>query len=145
MKKITLSLIAIALIAFTISSCKKETTETILEPITLVSPDSTTVFIKRGTTQKIDIKYTTDRPINYVQILYEVDTTGDANHVYTYPDTLFYLNFDSTGAAPSNKYNYVGAYTLPDTIKLFDKVRFKTTFKAQKLIYPKEFKIVANG
>lgn len=44
-------LVTILIIA--VSSCKKTTDDPILEPIAIVSPDSTIVFVGRGKTQKI--------------------------------------------------------------------------------------------
>lgn len=130
-------LVAILIVA--VSSCKKNSEDPILEPITIVSPDSTIVYVGRGKTQKIELKFTTDRPINYAQALYEVDTTGNANYTYSYPDTLFFERLDSAGMTPNNKFDYVGGYTVPDSLRNGDKVRFKATFKADKLIYNKEF------
>jgi len=130
-----------AILILAVASCKKTSEDPILEPITIVSPDSTIVFVSKGKTQKIELKFTTDRPINYAQALYEIDTTGNVNYSYTYPDTLFFERLDSTGMTPNNKFDYVGGYTVPDSLKNGYKVRFKATLKADKLIYNKEFLI----
>lgn len=126
------------------SSCKKEKDDGINEPITIVSPDSTVVFNGRGKVQEIEIRFTTDRPINYAQTLYEIDTTNSANYTYTYPDTLFYQNFDSLKTTPNNKYTFTGGFTIPDTLKVGNKIRFKSFFKADRLVYSKEFLIRVN-
>jgi hypothetical protein len=134
------SVLAVFFIAF-ISSCKKETEGEISEPITLVAPDTSLIYKKAGEKQNYTISFVTDRGINYAQALYEIDTLDSINHVYTYPDTLFYENFDSAGKTLTNKHVYFGSYTVPDSTKVGSRIKFKTSFKAQDLMYHKEFSI----
>lgn len=121
--------------------CKKTTDEIISEPITLVKPDTTSLYLFPANVQPIEVKFTTDRPINWVKGMYEIDTTHALGYNYTYPDTLFVNNLDSMGIK-DNKYTYTGSYTVPDTLDALDVVRFKISMKAQDLNYSKEFKFV---
>lgn len=143
--------IAFAIIAMvgTISSCKKTESDGITEPITISNPDSTSIFLLPGKEQPIEIKFTTDRPIQYVKGMYEVDSSLMAGHVYTYPDTLFYTKLDSADNTNRvNKYTYTGKYTVADTLLGGEIIRFRISMQAKNpdvatsvLNYQKEFKI----
>jgi hypothetical protein len=137
--KIAFTIFAIAVL--TVFGCKKTTDETVInEPITLVSPDSATVYLFPSDTLPVHIKFTTDRPISYVKGMYEVNETGAASYNYTYPDTLFAINTDTL---QNNLYEYKGVYRLPDSLQNTGTiVRFKVNMKAQTLSYEKQFKIV---
>jgi hypothetical protein len=100
-----------------------------------------------GKNQSIQIAFTTDRPIDYAKCMYEIDTTQNINHVYTYPDTLFYTILDTIATKLSNKYAYTGVYHVPDSLKALDIVRFDVKMKASgnpsspdTLYYEKQFK-----
>jgi len=141
MEKKFLFAVAVACsLVYLISSCKKETKDVILEPISIVKPDSLSNSSLAGKVIPVEIKFTTDRPINFVTGKYEIDTTQSASHVYTYPDTLFAVQLDSDATKLTNKYSYTGSYTIPDTLKPYTVVRFRIYMKAQLLTYQKEFK-----
>lgn len=125
----TLSVALISMLA--INSCKRDATDSIMEPITIVKPDSLNVnYVVAGQDQPINIQFTTDRPLIYVKCLYEVDSSKSANHVYSYPDTLFYSVLDSDVSKYSNKFTYTGTYHVPDTLQAYDKIRFQVSMKA---------------
>jgi hypothetical protein len=113
-----------------INSCKKPDNSQPLEPISLVQPDSAQNRVFAGGTQAIQIKFTTDRPINYVQCLVDVDTLIDSsNYTPTYPDTLFCRKLDTLNPRV-NLYTYTGSYTVPDTLPPFSVVYFNVSFQA---------------
>ena len=148
-KFLLLSAASVSVIALLlISSCDKSLNDGIVEPITIVKPDSLTTYLQPGANQSIKIAFTTDRPIDYAKCMYEIDTTQNINHVYTYPDTLFYTILDTVASQLSNKYTYTGVYHVPDTLKALDIVRFDVKMKASgnpsspdTLYYEKQFKI----
>jgi hypothetical protein len=113
-----------------ISSCSKPPVSQPLEPISIVSPDSPIVRLFGGNTMPIEIKFTTDRPIDSILGLIDVDTLINAtNYVPTYPDTLFVK--DLTTLSPrQNLYDIKTSYTVPDSLPPFSVVRFKIWFKA---------------
>lgn len=130
-----------------ISSCKKteDPYDEVTEPITLVKPSSTTVNLSENDAIEIEVKYTTDRAINYVQTFYQIDSSGNPSFVYTYPDTLANIILDANSAELTNRYTYTGSYTVPDSLPTNTKIRFKTSFKAGNLQYSKEFKLVVDS
>src|SRR5687767_7360910 len=77
------------------SSCTKETQNEPLEPITFVQPDSSILRLFPGDSQPLEIKFTTDRPINWIKGMYDIDTTGQAGYVASYPDTAFFVKLDT--------------------------------------------------
>ena len=112
-----------------ISSCKKETTSEPLEPISVVKPDSSIVFYFPSDSVPMEIKFTTDRPINWILGKYDIDSVQTAGYVATYPDTLFFK--DLTVETPRvNRYDYSVTYFVPDTLRPFDHIRFKVSFEA---------------
>ena len=139
-KKFLFAVVVACTFVYFISGCKKETKDVILEPITIVKPDSLSNSTLPGKVIPVEIKFTTDRPINFVTGKYEIDTTQSASHVYTYPDTLFAVQLDSDATKLTNKYSYAGTYTIPDTLQPNTIVRFRVDMKAQTLSYQKEFK-----
>jgi hypothetical protein len=81
--------------------------------------------------------------------MYEVDSSHNASHYYTYPDTLFYTILDSDLTHLTNKYTYTGTYHVPDTLQSLDIIRFRVNVKASMnpssrdtVRYQKEFKLV---
>ena len=130
-KFLLLSAVCLSLTAlFVLDSCKKETSDGITEPITINKPDSLIAYQYAGGTQKINISFTTDRPINYVSGMYQVDTIDHPVGYYTYPDTLFYIRLDSTASQLSNKYTYAGSYRVPDSLPSQSVIRFDIKMKA---------------
>ena len=138
-KTLFLAVISASLVAF--SACKKNSNDVdINEPVTLVTPDTTATNLAWGGVLPIKVIYATDRAIDFVQTLYEIDTFPDSiGYVFTYPDTLAHLNIS---ANPTNIYTYTGSYTVPDSLPNGSQIRFKTSFSAQGLSYEKEFKIL---
>ena len=66
-KKIFAALVLVAIVALTvISSCKKTTNSQPLEPISLVQPDTVISRHFGGDSFTVEIKFTTDRPINWI-------------------------------------------------------------------------------
>lgn len=154
-KKIFIAIPLLAFIAVSvISGCKQDETNEPLEPISLIAPDTSVVRPFPGDVVPIEIKFTTDRPINWIKGLYDIDTTNTTGYVPSYPDTLFFSRLDTLDPR-LNLYTYTGTYTVPDTSDAFDVVRFKVSFEAGKTSfttgqnYPagivtatKEFKLV---
>jgi|JI9StandDraft_1071089.scaffolds.fasta_scaffold134195_2 hypothetical protein len=140
-KKFLVAVVIACSLVYFISGCKKETKDVVLEPITLVKPDTLSLTSLAGKVIPVEVKFTTDRPISFVTGKYEIDTTQSASHVYTYPDTLFAVQLDSDNTKLSNKYSYSGSYTIPDTLQPNTIVRFRVDMKAQTLNYQKEFKV----
>ena len=155
MKKLFFAFALVLLIAVSvISSCKKTEDNEPLEPISLVLPDTSIVRQFPGDVMPIKIKFTTDRPINWVKGLYDVDTTNSTSYVASYPDTLFFTKLDTIDPRV-NLYTYEGSYSVVDTLDPFDVVRFRISFEAGsatfvtgqnypagKVTAAKEFKIV---
>ena len=155
MKKLFFAFALVLLIAVSvISSCKKTEDNEPLEPISLVLPDTSIVRQFPGDVMPIKIKFTTDRPINWVKGLYDIDTTNSTSYVASYPDTLFFQKLDTIDPR-INLYTYEGSYSVVDTLDPFDVVRFRISFEAGsatfvtgqnypagKVTAAKEFKIV---
>lgn len=124
----------LALVAFVavilISGCKKTNDNQPLEPISLVQPDSPVTRHFGGDSFQIVIKFTTDRPINWIMGQYDVDTLIDStNFTPTYPDTLFHK--DLTVLNPrQNLYTYTGSFHVADTLPPFSVIYFKISFQA---------------
>ncbi|MCW3126667.1 MAG: hypothetical protein JWO03_2325 [Bacteroidetes bacterium] len=130
-KFLSLTVVAISVITlFVIHSCKKDTGDGIVEPITINKPDSLIAYNYAGGTQKINISFTTDRPINKVTGMYQVDTIEHPAAWYTYPDTLFYVILDTIPSKLSNKYTYSGTYHIPDSLPVLSVIRFDIKMKA---------------
>lgn len=127
----------LACVALTyIAGCKKEEDGNPLEPISLVTPDSSIIRKFPGDSLPLEIKFTTDRPINWVQGLYDLDTadhTTGIPHIPTYPDTMFLVHLDTLDPRV-NLYTYTGTFSLPDepVLQPYDVIRFKVTFHAGK-------------
>lgn len=129
-KKIFSAFTAVVLVGILmLGSCKKDDTNEPLEPISLVTPDTSVVRPFPGDVVPIEIKFTTDRPINWIKGLYDIDTTNTTSYVATYPDTLFFTRLDTLDPRV-NLYTYTGSYLVPDTSDAFDVVRFKISFEA---------------
>lgn len=129
-KKFLITGLVIAVVTFgIISGCKKTETSEPLEPISLVLPDTSIIRQFPGDVMPIEIKFTTDRPINWVKGLYDIDTTNSTTHIASYPDTLFFLKLDTLNPRV-NLYTYSGSYTVVDTLDPFDVVRFRVSFEA---------------
>lgn len=121
------SLLAIACV---LNGCKKETTELPLEPIALIKPDTTAVRLFPGDNLPIEIEFTTDRPINWVKGMTDIDSVTGA-YTATYPDTFFLVKLDTVDPRV-NRYTWTGTYHVPDTLDPFDVVRFRISFEAGK-------------
>ncbi|MBS1624615.1 MAG: hypothetical protein JST83_11380 [Bacteroidetes bacterium] len=131
MKKIILfGAAALSLTALlVVNSCKKDVSDGIVEPITIVKPDSLIKYQYAGGTQQIQIQFTTDRPINNVTCKYQIDTSGILTS-FTYPDTLFAVRLDSPSSLLNNKYTWTGSYRVPDTLLPQTVIRFDVKMKA---------------
>ncbi len=120
----------VAVILINISSCKPENNPQPLEPISLVSPDTPISRYFGGDSFPVIIKFTTDRPINWIMGLTDVDTLIDSsNYTPTYEDTLFRKNL-TTLSPRQNLYTYTGSYHVADSLLPFSVVRFKVSFQA---------------
>jgi len=127
-----------ALIVSLLGACNKETGgngSPPLVPIYLLSPDSAITTVIAGDSSAIQIKYTTDRPIDWILGLYDVDTlVNSPNYVPTYPDTLFSKSLYNLNPR-LNLYTYSGSFTVADTIRPFSIIRFKTLFVAGDTVF----------
>lgn len=128
-KHVFLVLTITAVLATLINSCKKDSTSEPLEPISLVAPDSSIVRGFPGDVVPLEIKFTTDRPINWIKAMYDIDSTNSTTYTATYPDTLFFQKLDTLDPRV-NLYTYTGSYLIPDSLDPFDIVRFKVSFEA---------------
>ncbi|MCX6198327.1 MAG: hypothetical protein NTY88_03775 [Bacteroidetes bacterium] len=116
------------------NGCKKTEESAPLEPISLVKPDTAITRLFAGDQLPIEIKFTTDRPINYILGKYDIDSLQTTGYVATYPDTLFFEKLD--GLDPRvNRYTYTGTYTSPDTLRPFDVIRFRIFFEAGSSVF----------
>ncbi len=126
--------LALATLAY-VSSCKKDTKSEPLEPISLVKPDSAIIRIFAGDSLPMEIKFTTDRPINWIMGKYDIDSLIDSTtYQPTYPDTLFFMKLDTLDPRV-NLYTYTGSYHVPDTLAAFSIVRFRISFQAGKTTF----------
>ncbi|MDB5281376.1 MAG: hypothetical protein JWO06_451 [Bacteroidota bacterium] len=129
-KIIALALLLVCGVVAFMNSCKKSADSLPLEPISIVQPDSQIVRIFAGSSTPLQFKFTTDRPIDWIKCLVDVDTMIDStNYVPTYPDTLFAIRLDTLNPRV-NLYTYTGSYTVPDTLKPFCIVRFNVSYMA---------------
>lgn len=133
MKKPVVAFAAVLTLAsvFVLNSCKKDDESLPLEPITLVEPDSSIIRKFPGDVMPYEIKFTTDRPINWIKCLYDTDTTNTSGYIATYPDTLFFVKLDTTDPRV-NLYTYTGSFTVADSLDPYDVIRFKVSFEAGK-------------
>jgi hypothetical protein len=127
-------LVVIALGIFVTNGCTKKTENEPLEPISLLKPDTAITRKFAGDQLPIEIKFTTDRPINYILGKYDIDSVQTVGYVATYPDTLFFQKLDTLNPRV-NRYTYTGIYTTSDTLRLFDVIRFKISFEAGSNIF----------
>jgi len=133
--KITKSLfsflvLAAAVTTLMINGCKKDPENLPLEPIALVLPDTAIIRLFPGDTTPLKIQFTTDRPINWIKGMMDLDTTNAA-YTPTYPDTLFFVKLD-TLEPRVNRYTYTSTIRVADTLQPFDILRFKISFNAGK-------------
>jgi hypothetical protein len=128
------TLVAVTLLS--INGCKPESNPQPLEPISLVSPDTPISRYFGGDSFPITIKFTTDRPINWILGLVNVDTLIDStNYVPVYADTSF--TQDLTKLNPrQNLYTYTGSYHVADTLPPFSVIYFRVSFQAGANVYP---------
>ena len=127
-KLLIVAILSIGIISF-IDSCKKEVASEPLEPISFVQPDSSISRIFAGDDQALEIKFTTDRPINWVKGMYDIDSLNPVGYIATYPDTLFFQKLDTLNPRV-NLYTYTGSYHVPDSLNPYDVIRFKISFEA---------------
>jgi hypothetical protein len=121
---------AIVIAATLFSSCKKNNNPQPLEPISVVLPDSSIITKFAGDSLPIEIKFTTDRPIDWILAKYDIDTLIDTLHyTATYPDTFFFKGL-YVPVPRTNLYTFKGTYYIPDTIPPFSVLRFKISFLA---------------
>ena len=126
-----LALIAlVTLTLLSINSCKTDNNPQPLEPISLVSPDTPISRYFGGDSFPVIIKFTTDRPIDWIMGLTNVDTLIDTtNYTPVYTDTLF--RKDLTTLSPrQNLYTYTGTYHVADSLLPFSVIYFKVSFHA---------------
>lgn len=120
----------VTVVTLLINGCKKEEDNLPLEPIAFIQPDTAIVRLFPGDTLPLQIQFTTDRPINWVKAMMDLDTTNAA-YTPTYPDTLFLVKLD-TLEPRVNRYTYTGSIKVADTLQPFDILRFKVSFNAGK-------------
>jgi hypothetical protein len=132
-KKILAAVILLGILS-TISSCEKDVSNEPLEPISFVKPDSSIVRKFPADSLDLEIKFTTDRPINWVKGMYDIDSLGQSGYVASYPDTVFFVKLD-TLEPRVNLYTYKGTYHVPDTLNPYDVIRFRVSFEAGKTTF----------
>ena len=116
--------------AVLITGCHKSENNQPLEPISVLQPDSPIVSAFDTGMVPIQLKFTADKPLNYVIGFYDVDTLiNDSTYVPTFADTLFYVNLQSL-TPRINLYSWTGNYTVPGALVPFSVVRFKFMFTA---------------
>lgn len=133
---------------FMIHSCVKSINDGYTEPITVISPDSLLLAnVAPGSVHPIKIQFTTDRPIIWAKCMFEIDTPGFTG-AHTYPDTFFYKVLDTIPNQLTNKYQYSGSFTVPDSLTSLTTVRFDVKMKAalnpsstDTIYYDKQFKM----
>ena len=110
--------------------CKKTLPTEPLAPIVFITPDSSGHF--PGDSLPFSVKFTTDRPIDYIMALYDIDTLIDsmqASYMPTFPDTFMHMDLGKLNPR-QNLYTYNGTYFIPDSLKPFTIMRFKFSFRA---------------
>jgi len=121
--------LALMLVGF-LNGCKQDNPSEPLEPISLVQPDSAITQHVYGDSTPIQLKFTTDRPITWIQILYAIDTSGNINNTPAlYPDTLYYKVF-SVDSPQHNLYTYTGLFLFPPSLPDYSVVYFDASFNA---------------
>lgn len=130
-KILAVAVLALTGVIFFVEGCKKDEASEPLEPITIVQPDTAVIRLFPGDDQSIEVKFTTDRPINWVKGMYDIDSLNLPGYTATYPDTLFYQKLD-TLSPRVNLYTYSGTYHVPDSLNPYDAIRFKISFEAGK-------------
>jgi len=128
-KLFTFSVLSVLFTLLLFNACKKDEASLPLEPISLISPDTAIVRRFPGDSLPLEIQFTTDRPINWVKGMYDIDSTNVSGYVATYPDTLFFVRLDTLDPRV-NLYTYKGAYFVPDTLDPYNTIRFKISFNA---------------
>lgn len=112
------------------AACNKSNPSEPLEPISLVKPDTLINTNFAGDSVPVEIKFTTDRPINWILGLCDIDTFIDTNsYTPTYPDTIFLQNLTKLNPRV-NLYTYNSTYQVPVNLIPFSVVRFKISFQA---------------
>ncbi len=122
-----LSVLCIAVI----SGCNKDGVKLPLEPISIVKPTGGIGNQFAGDTVPIEIAITTDRPINWVLCVYDIDdsSTHTVPYVPSFPDTLFFTSLQNISPRV-NLYTATQTYHIPDTLVQFSTVKFKVSFQA---------------
>ncbi|MBL0310362.1 MAG: hypothetical protein IPP77_12015 [Bacteroidetes bacterium] len=114
-----------------LGSCNKDSPTEPLEPISLISPDTSILRLFAGDSLPIEIKFTTDRPINWIKGMMDIDTLGNPGYSATYPDILFDLELDTLNPRV-NRYTYSGLFNVPYDLPPFSTIRFEVRFNAGK-------------
>jgi hypothetical protein len=134
-KKILAGVSLLSIVLFLcVHSCKKDTQNEPLEPISFIHPDSSIVRKFPGDSLALEIKFTTDRPINWVKGMYDIDSLNQSGYVATYPDTAFFVKLDSLDPRV-NLYTYTNTYHVPDSLNPYDVIRFRISFEAGKTTF----------
>jgi hypothetical protein len=130
-KFLSFAVLIIPLLLSFICSCKKEMQNEPLEPISIIHPDSSVVRLFPGDNLSMEIKFTTDRPINWIKGIYDIDSFNTTGYIATYPDTAFFVKLDTIDPRV-NLYTYTGSYHVPDSLNPYDVIRFRVSFEAGK-------------
>ncbi|NNC94949.1 MAG: hypothetical protein HKN92_05255 [Chitinophagales bacterium] len=110
----------------------------ILEPITFIQPDSTTVSAFPGTTINIEAQLTTDRLIDSLVIRFHIDSLSQGFNPDTDP---LYVYENVKWPVEDNIQLYQGTYTVPANLNSFDVVRLIFNLRAKERFYQKTLKI----
>jgi hypothetical protein len=136
------SLAAVAALFFVLQSCKKDKFDIVNEPITFVKPDTTRIRAKPGAVVPLEVKFTADRPIDFISgEVHWAQGGGSFTPGVDVTDSLFYFSFHPDSVTPNNKRTYTGTYTVGDTVQVFDVIRVLYKMKAGNKEYEKQLRI----
>ena len=110
----------------------------ILEPITFLQPDTTTVSATPGQAVALEVQLTTDRVIDSLSIEYHIDSLGQGFDPGIDPTTTF---ANIKWAIPDNVQTYVGAYNVPTILNSSNTVRLIFSLRAKERFYQKTLTI----
>ena len=139
-KKLISAFVVFAFLAVVLHSCKKDDDQVpINEPIQFVLPDSAWTSAFPGDSVPLDVRFTTDRPIDSIWAYVHVDSTHQNMFVMADADSFFVVY----PTEPNNQYTYTGAYYLPadSSISPLDVIRIQFTLYADTLVRSKQLRI----
>lgn len=143
MKKSYFFVLGLLLILFTsfLNSCKKEDEETpIYEPIHFITPDTNWFSATQGEVIPLEIRLTTDRPIDTFFANYNIDSLHQG---FDYLNDTSVNIISYSWSDSNNVQTYTGEFTVPSdtTLEKGDVVRLWFRMQAEDLTYDKILRI----